>query len=61
MAAGMVIELSVLMDEIDRCQVTPDRLVIDRNACIMSQVDSDNEAAGTLRDRIGIGYWVGYC
>jgi len=53
MAAGMVIELSVLLDEIGRCQVTPDRLVIDRNACVMSQVDSDNEAAGSLRDRIG--------
>jgi adenylosuccinate synthase len=53
MGAGMVIDLSVLLDEIDRCDVTPGRLVIDRNACIMSQVDSHNEAAGTLRDRIG--------
>jgi adenylosuccinate synthase len=53
MGAGMVIELAVLLAEIDRCHVTSDRLVIDRNACIMSQVDSDNEVLGTLGDRIG--------
>ena len=53
MAAGMVIDLPVLLDEIARCHVTPDRLVIDRNACVITDVDRSNEVTGSLRDRIG--------
>jgi adenylosuccinate synthase len=53
MAAGMVIDLPVLLAEIDMCLVGPDRLVIDRNACLVTDIDRSNEIDGSLRDRVG--------
>lgn len=53
MAAGMVIDLPVLMDEITRTNVAQDHLVIDRNAAVLTEVDRLNEAGGSLRDRVG--------
>jgi adenylosuccinate synthase len=53
MAAGMIIDLPVLLSEIETCGVGPDRLMIDRNACLVDDVDRAAEVEGSLRDRIG--------
>jgi adenylosuccinate synthase len=53
MAAGMVIDLPVLFDEIARCSVKPGRLLVDRNACVLDETDRAREQAGLLRDRVG--------
>lgn len=53
MAAGMVIDLPVLMHEIDLCGLTPKRLLIDRNAVVLDDSDRTTETTVALRDRIG--------
>ena len=53
MAAGMVIDLPVLLHEIDLCQLSPERLLIDRNAVVLDDKDRTTETTVALRDRIG--------
>ncbi len=53
LAAGMQIDLSLLLDEIDRAGVTPDRLGIDPNATLIEAHDSAAERAADLGHRIG--------
>ena len=53
MAAGMLLDLPILLDEIEYCDVSPARLTIDRNAMVVSEADRVAEATTGLRDRIG--------
>ena len=53
LAAGMVIDLPVLLAEIELTSLDPSRLRIDRNAIVMRQDDSNAEKHAGLRDRIG--------
>jgi adenylosuccinate synthase len=52
-AAGMQIDLDVLLDEIEVLGVSPDRLLIDRGATLIDDEDRENERAGGLGQRIG--------
>jgi len=53
LAAGMVIDLPVLLREIGELGVECSRLMIDRNSVVMSQEDSAREITATLRERVG--------
>jgi len=52
LGAGMVLELSQLLREINQNEVVPERMVIDPQAMIIEPSDLDFEAS-TLRDTIG--------
>lgn len=53
LAAGMVIDLPVLQREIAELEIHPARLMIDRNAVVMSPDDARREGAEALRERVG--------
>lgn len=52
-AAGGIIDLRVLFDEIRRFGITPDRLKVDRNAVVMDDSYSKEESSKGLGERIG--------
>ena len=52
LAAGMLIDLKVLLQEIADCHVPRERLCIDRNAAIVTEQDSIQERNLDLRRRI---------
>jgi adenylosuccinate synthase len=49
----MVIDLKVLESELDECRVQPGRLVIDRNASVLSPADHKKEGRLGLQGQIG--------
>jgi adenylosuccinate synthase len=53
LAAGMQIDLDVLLDEIQRVDVGPSRLRIDPNAVVISDVDRASERRADLNRRLG--------
>src|SRR6188768_61885 len=53
MAAGMQLDLSVLLSEIEALEVQPDRLRIDLGATVIEDADRDSERSQQLFDRIG--------
>lgn len=53
MAAGMQLDLSVLVSEIEALQVRPSRLLIDHGATVIEDADRDSERSQQLFDRIG--------
>src|SRR4051794_34096906 len=53
LAAGMVIDLPVLLREVAELDIHPSRLMIDRNAVVMTSIDPQREEAEDLRKRIG--------
>lgn len=53
LAAGMQLDLKVLQPEIERLQVSSDRLCIDRRAVIIEASDQETERSQQLYDRIG--------
>jgi adenylosuccinate synthase len=52
LAAGSLIDVDLLMEEIDRYEIKPGRLWIDRNAAVISQESKRDEAETGLRERI---------
>lgn len=64
LAAGCLIDMSVLLREIELFNLTPNRLKIDRNAVIIDREDIEGEREVKLNDRIGstcsgVGFAVG--
>lgn len=53
LAAGMVVDLPVLQREMHALAIDPRRLMIDRNAVVMSSKDADRERVEGLGDRVG--------
>ena len=53
LAAGCLIDVDVLLEEIKFFNLTPDRLKIDKNAIIIDKGDIENETNMKLKDRIG--------
>jgi len=53
LAAGSYIDHDVLLAEIERTGLTPERLLIDENAFLIVAEDREAEAASDLGDRIG--------
>ena len=53
MAAGMQVELDLLLDELQRSGADPRMLHVDRGATLVTPGDEDTERAGGLYDRIG--------
>ena len=53
LAAGCLIDINVLLEEIKFFNLTPDRLKIDKNAIIIDEGDIQNETDMKLKDRIG--------
>ncbi len=53
LAAGMQLDVDVLLREIEQLQITPDRLVVDRGAAVIDAQDRDTERSTQLYDRIG--------
>jgi adenylosuccinate synthase len=51
--AGFYLDTNVLLGEIDRTGLEPDRLLIDENAFLVHANDPDVEAASDLGERIG--------
>lgn len=52
MAAGMQVDVDLLMQEIDECGVDESRLKIDPNATLLTSADGELERASGLYDRI---------
>lgn len=52
-SAGGIINLEVLVDEIQRYQLYPDRLMIDSNAMVVTEEHIDQERMKSLTKRIG--------
>jgi adenylosuccinate synthase len=53
LAAGMQIDLGLLLSEAATVGLGPDRLLIDRNATLIAAADADVERNGGLLERIG--------
>ncbi len=53
LAAGCIIDLDVLFDEIRSFDLTPDKLIVDRNAVIINEQCVQLERDSCLRPRIG--------
>ena len=53
LTAGSYLDLDVLMDEIRRTRLSPDRLLIDPNAVIISETERCKERARALQASIG--------
>jgi adenylosuccinate synthase len=53
LAAGSYVDIDVLVDEIGRTGLSPDRLVVDPNAMVVTHEDRAAEAESGLRERIG--------
>lgn len=51
--AGSYIDPSILLREIDELDLAPERLLIDRNAVVITEADRAAEAGGDLGPRIG--------
>ena|SRR5437762_8701587 len=52
-AAGALVNVRILLDELQRCHVESSRLKIDRNACIVADDFASQELARGLRKRVG--------
>lgn len=52
-APGAYIDVPVLLEEIERTGLSPDRLLIDRHAMLVTSDDRTAEETSDLRDRIG--------
>lgn len=53
LAAGCLVDIDVLLEEIQRFKLTPDRLRLDKNAVIIETRDIEGEAKANLENRIG--------
>jgi adenylosuccinate synthase len=53
LAAGMVINPSLLLQEIAACALSPERIGVDANAVILESFDPERERELLLRDRFG--------
>lgn len=53
LAAGCLIDKEVITDEIEKFDLSPDRLVIDRNAVVIKDEYKQKEKERSLGDRIG--------
>jgi adenylosuccinate synthase len=53
MTAGMILDVDVLLEEIERCSVRENRLMIDAKAAVLDESDRLSENAGLLGDRVG--------
>jgi adenylosuccinate synthase len=51
--AGSYLDVAVLLEELRRTQLPPERLVIDRNAFLITDADREYEREAGLRERIG--------
>lgn len=51
--AGFYIDVDMLLSEVERVDLIPERLVIDPSAMLISEGDSRRERKGRLRERIG--------
>jgi adenylosuccinate synthase len=53
LAPGSYIDVPVLLDEIERVGLTPDRLLVDTHAMLVTSDDRNAEETSDIRDRIG--------
>jgi adenylosuccinate synthase len=53
LAAGAVIQPSLLLEEIAACGLTPERIGVDINAAVLESFDPQRESELLLRDRFG--------
>jgi len=53
LAPGALIDVKILFSEMEKCNVDPSRLTIDRNACIVKEEYARLELEQGLRNRIG--------
>ena len=53
LAAGSIIDLPLLLQEIAQTQVTPEHLHIDAGAALLEEFDRQAETGGGLRERLG--------
>jgi adenylosuccinate synthase len=53
LAAGMVIDVDLLLKEIAEVGLDEDRLHVDRNAVLLDQGDVSTESGSSLRERVG--------
>lgn len=53
LAAGMVIDVDLLLEEIARTGISPARLHIDTHATLIDETDAGTERTGDLRARVG--------